>query len=154
MTEVRGQLDVVVPAHNEQALIGACLGAVVGDASGLDVRIIVVANGCDDSTVDIARAVGADAARKAGVELVVVELPRAAKPAALNAANDHLRGGPVVYLDADTVLTPGTLRALLAAMDAAGGPVMAGPRPVLVRPGRPAEPRVRRRLVAPAGGAG
>jgi hypothetical protein len=134
VTEVSGQLDVVVPAHNEQALIGACLHAVVGDASGLDVRIVVVANGCDDSTVDIARAVGEDAASKAGVELVVVELPRAAKPAALNAADDYLRGGPVVYLDADTVLIPGTLPALLAAMAAAGGPVMVGPRPVLVRP--------------------
>lgn len=128
-----GQLDVVVPAHNEQALIGACLGAVVGDARGLDVRIVVVANGCDDATAAIARAVGDDAASSAGVELIVVELPIAAKPAALNAANGHLRGGPVAYLDADTVLTPGTLRALLAAMAAAAGPVMVGPRPILVR---------------------
>jgi glycosyltransferase involved in cell wall biosynthesis len=93
--------------------------------------VIVVANGCDDATVDVARALGDDTAP--GVELVVVELPIAAKPAALNAANDHLRGGPVVYLDADTVITPGTLSALLAAMDAAGGPVMVGPRPILVR---------------------
>ncbi|WP_158647147.1 glycosyltransferase family A protein [Actinoplanes sp. ATCC 53533] len=130
-----GQIDVVVPAHNEQALLGRCLGAVVGDARGLDVRVIVVANGCDDSTVDIARAAGDDAAANADVELVVVELAVASKPAALNAANDHLRGGPVVYLDADTVLTPGTLGALLAAMAAAGGPVMVGPRPILVRPG-------------------
>ena len=135
MTEVSGRIDVVVPAHNEQALLGSCLGAVLDNSPGLDVRVIVVANGCDDSTADIARAVGAGAARNADVELVVVELPVAAKPAALNAANDHLRGGPVVYLDADTVLTPGTLSALLAAMDAAGGPIMVGPRPILVRPG-------------------
>ncbi|MDI6098836.1 glycosyltransferase [Actinoplanes sp. NEAU-A12] len=130
-----GRVDVVVPAHNEQALLGACLSAVVGDSRGLDVRVIVVANGCDDSTADIARAVGERAASSAGVEVVVVELPAAGKPAALNAANGHLRSVPVVYLDADTVMTPGTLSALLAAMDAAVGPVMAGPRPILVRPG-------------------
>lgn len=129
-----GRIDVVVPAHNEQALLGACLGAVVEDSPGLDVRVVVVANGCDDATADIARAVGAGAARSAGVELIVVELPVAAKSAALNAAGGHLRGVPVVYLDADTVVTPGTLGALLAAMDAAGGPVLVGPRPVLVRP--------------------
>ncbi|MFC4070289.1 glycosyltransferase [Actinoplanes subglobosus] len=119
MTEV----DVVIPAHNEQALIGACLAAVTGDAHGLDVRVIVVANGCDDATADIARTAG----------VFVIELPEPSKPAALNAAGPHLRGVPVVYLDADTVITPGTLRALLTAMDAAGGPVLAGPRPILVR---------------------
>ncbi|MFC7530956.1 glycosyltransferase [Actinoplanes sp. GCM10030250] len=132
MTEVPGRVDVVVPAHNEQALIGACLSAVVSDARGLDVRVIVVANGCDDATAEIARAVGDGAAGIVG--FVVVELPIASKPAALNAANDHLRGGPVVYLDADTVITPGSLGALLAVMDAPAGPVMVGPRPILVRP--------------------
>jgi len=135
VTEVSAQIDVVIPAHNEQALLGACLSAVVGDSRGLDLRVVVVANGCDDATAAVARAVGEDAARSTDVEVIVVELPVAAKPAALNAANDHLRGGPVVYLDADTVLTPGTLRALLAAMEAAAGPIMVGPRPILVRPG-------------------
>ncbi|GAA2692847.1 glycosyltransferase [Actinoplanes palleronii] len=126
---VRGRVDVVVPAHDEEALVGACLAAVVADSRGLDVRVVVVANGCADATAEIARSAGP------GVDLVVLELPVAGKPAALNAANEHLRGGPVVYLDADTVITPGTLRALLAVLETAGGPVMAGPRPVLVRPG-------------------
>jgi glycosyltransferase involved in cell wall biosynthesis len=114
----------VIPAHNEEALLGACLAALVGDSPGLDLRMIVVANGCTDSTADIARATSA----------VVVELAVAAKPAALNAANEYLRGGPVVYLDADTVIMPGTLRALLAVLDPAEGPVLVGPQPILVRP--------------------
>jgi hypothetical protein len=124
-----GRVDVVVPAHDERALIGACLRSVAAAAAGLDVRVVVVANGCTDDTADVARAAGA------GVDLLVVELPAASKPAALNAANGYLRGVPVVYLDADTVLTPGSLPALVAAMDAAGGPVLVGPRPILVRPG-------------------
>jgi GT2 family glycosyltransferase len=128
LTGAGGRIDVVVPAHDERALIGACLRAVADDSADLDVRVVVVANGCTDDTADVARAAGA------GVDLVVVELAAASKPAALNAANRYLRGVPVVYLDADTVLTPGTLHALLAEMDAAGGPVLAGPRPVLVRP--------------------
>ncbi|WP_229075074.1 glycosyltransferase [Actinoplanes sp. DH11] len=122
------RVDLVIPAHNEQALIGTCLAAVVADVRDLDARIVVVANGCDDATADIARAVPG---------VTVLELPVASKPAALNAAGEHLRDCPVVYLDADTVITPGTTRALLAAMTAAGGPVLAGPRPVLVRPADP-----------------
>jgi hypothetical protein len=128
LTGTGGRIDVVVPANDEQALIGVCLRAVADDAAGLDVRVVVVANGCTDDTAGVARAAGA------GVDLVVLELATASKPAALNAANEYLRGVPVVYLDADTVLVPGTLRALLAAMREAGGPVLVGPRPILVRP--------------------
>jgi GT2 family glycosyltransferase len=131
---VAGRIDVVVPAHNEEALLGACLTAVVRDAGELDVRVIVVANGCTDSTVEVAERVIKEAASWTNVAIVVLELPDAAKPAALNAATDMCRGCPVIYLDADTVITPGTLLALSTTMDAADGPVLVAPRPVLVRP--------------------
>lgn len=124
------RLDVVVPAHDEERLVGDCLRAVLAPQDGLSVRVIVVANGCTDRTADVVRAT----VPPPGHELLLVELPEAAKWRALNAATPHLRGGPVVHLDADTVLLPGTLAALAAALAGAAGPVLAAPPPVLARP--------------------
>lgn len=121
-------IDVVVPAHNEQALIGACLRSVLADSAALDLRVIVVANGCSDDTATIARATPAG-----GQQVVVVQTPRSGKTAGLNAAEPHRRGCSVVYLDADTVLTPGTMPALITALDTAAARLVA-PRAILVRP--------------------
>ena len=38
---MRRRLDVVVPAHNEEALIGACLRALLSDAGRVDLRVVV-----------------------------------------------------------------------------------------------------------------
>ena len=75
---------VVVPAHDEQELVGACLGALQGAAaaSGLPpVRVLVVADACRDRTAAVARAEGAEvlevdlrnagAARRAGFAAVL-----------------------------------------------------------------------------------
>ncbi|MFC0532397.1 glycosyltransferase [Phytohabitans kaempferiae] len=127
------RLDVVVPAHDERMLVGACLRALLCDAGEIDLRIVVVANGCTDDTADVVRAVAA-AGSQPGREVVLVETATADKAHALNAADVHRRGCSVVYLDADTVLTPGTLRALAEALDGVPAPRLAGPRPQLVRP--------------------
>ncbi|MFD1048410.1 glycosyltransferase, partial [Kibdelosporangium lantanae] len=113
-------IDVVVPAHNEAALIRGCLWSVL--SSGLDVRVVVVADGCTDSTVAEASLPG----------VRVVEIPKSGKAAALNAATPCLRGCSVVYLDADTVLLPGTLRAMAVELDSPS-PRFVGPAPVVVR---------------------
>ncbi|GAB3141114.1 hypothetical protein GCM10027290_13150 [Micromonospora sonneratiae] len=138
-------LDVVVPAHDEETLIGGCLRAVLRDATGIDLRIIVVANGCTDGTADAVRAVGKDLdtdppssvagfAPPSRRQILLVEMPVAGKAGALNAGDRHRRGCPTIYLDADTVLTPGTLDALLTALEAGTAPRLVAPRPVLVRP--------------------
>ncbi|WP_018685629.1 glycosyltransferase [Actinokineospora enzanensis] len=118
-------LDVVVPARNEGALVGACVRSVLAD--GLTgVRVIVVANGCADDTAERAAAAGA----------TVVETPGDGKAAALNRGLGECRDGSVVFLDADTVLTPGTTRALATALDVPT-PRLAAPRPLLIRPRGP-----------------
>ena len=56
-------IGVAVPAHDEQALLPACLAALGAAASqpGLPpVRIVVVADSCRDDTVSVARAAGAE----------------------------------------------------------------------------------------------
>jgi glycosyltransferase involved in cell wall biosynthesis len=74
---------VVIPAHNEEDLLPACLAAVHRAArrlTGLPVHIVVVADACTDRTADLARENGAavvevgarsvGAAREAGVREV------------------------------------------------------------------------------------
>lgn len=53
-------IGVVVPAHNEQALLKDCLEALRGaaDEAGEEVRILVVLDACTDRSRDIARACG------------------------------------------------------------------------------------------------
>lgn len=91
---------VVVPAHDEQGTLSACLGAL-GDA-----MVVVVADACGDRTAEVARRHGATvieiAARSVGVA-------RAA------GVRELLRRGAtwVATTDADSVPPPGWLRAQL-----------------------------------------
>lgn len=98
-------MAIIIPAHNEAALIGACLDAVIasGDVPG-GVEIVVAANGCTDATVLEAEA------RRAGVEargwaLGVLNLPGLGKPGALNAADAQTQADVRVYLDADVTVS-------------------------------------------------
>ena len=74
---------VVIPAHNEQDLLPACLAAVRHAARqvSVPVHLVVVADACTDKTAELARAQGATviesgahsvgAARRAGVRQVL-----------------------------------------------------------------------------------
>ncbi|MFF4880311.1 MULTISPECIES: glycosyltransferase [unclassified Micromonospora] len=122
--------SIVIAAHNERAVIGRCLDALLAEAAPGEFEVTVVANGCTDETAAIAAA-------RPGVR--VVELAEAGKPAALNAGDDATRGFPRIYLDADIVLSTQGVRAVAAALD---GPHLAATvrreldltgRPTLVR---------------------
>ena len=94
--------SVVIAAHNEASVIDACLAALLASASDPP-EIVVVANGCDDDTAEMAQ--------RAGV--VVVDLPTAGKSAALNVGDSVATAFPRVYLDADVVLSPRDLELLV-----------------------------------------
>lgn len=124
---------VVVPAHEEETVVGRCLAFVAGLEPG-EAEVVVVANGCTDRTAEVARAVP-------GVR--VVELAQGSKRLALDAGDAALAGGPGlprIYLDADVVVGPEALRATAAALVGAA-PRAAAPavrfrldgRPPLVR---------------------
>lgn len=55
------RIAVIMPASNEEALLGGAIDAVWSAADEVDlaVELIVVANGCDDRTAEIAAAAGA-----------------------------------------------------------------------------------------------
>lgn len=125
--------SVVIAAHNEAAVLGRCLDALLtGHAPG-ELDITVVANGCTDDTAMVAAA-------RPGVR--VLDLPEAGKARALNAGDAVAVGFPRVYLDADIVLPAGALRLLCAALAGPppGGlipPLAVVPRRRLALAGRP-----------------
>ena len=123
--------SVVVPAHNEAALLPRCLRSVLHqDIDGV-MRVIVVDNGSYDGTAEVASEWARHLA-DAGHEAFVLKLERGNKSEALNAGDALVEGKCFVYLDADVELSPGCLRAVLEAMDEPGVEMVA-PRLVVAR---------------------
>lgn len=111
--------SIVIPAHNEARVIGRLLAALLADTEVGDVPdIVVVCNGCTDDTAAIAGA-------HPGVR--VVEIPLPSKHAALRAGDEHARGFPRLYVDADVELGGGGVRALAGAVADGSGVLAAAP---------------------------
>ncbi|MBV8959621.1 MAG: glycosyltransferase [Actinobacteria bacterium] len=119
-------VSVVIPAHNERRVIAKTL-AVLRDLDDGPMEVIVVDDGSTDGTADIARRFG----------VTVLEQPRRGKATALNVGIGRARGEIVVVLDADTLVTPGFLAAMLPHFDdpsvgAVAGNVKVGNRRTLL----------------------
>lgn len=108
--------SVVIPAHDEERVIGRCLDALAADPVG-ELEVVVAANGCTDRTVDVARAHGARA----------LDIATPGKANALNEGDAACTAMPRIYLDADIVLGPGALARLVEALDTDQA-VVASPR--------------------------
>ncbi|MFJ8015790.1 glycosyltransferase [Streptomyces sp. NPDC096339] len=104
--------SIVIPAHNEGVVIGRLLDALLADTADRDPGegdIVVVCNGCTDDTARVA------AAR--GPRVRVVDIPTPSKHTALRVGDEHARGFPRLYVDADVILGAADVRALVAALD-------------------------------------
>jgi len=116
----RPRIDVLIPAHNEEAVLAATLASVAAQLLPGD-RIGVVADNCTDGTAEIGRAAAA----------IVWERTddlRRGKGFALEFGREQLQpdcGDVVVVIDADCRLEPGTLDALGRTAAATGRPVQA-----------------------------
>lgn len=101
-------LSIIIPAHNEEVLLGATIDALheaartVGDGY----EIVVVDDSSSDRTADVAVAHGARAVR--------AEVHQIA--AARNAGARAARGAMLVFVDADTIVRPDVLRDAVAAL--------------------------------------
>ncbi|TIC88320.1 glycosyltransferase [Nocardioides sp. GY 10113] len=105
---------VIVPAHNEEAVVARTLAPLSDLATSGRIELIVVANGCTDGTAQVARAVpGAQ----------VLEVETASKVAALNAGDSHASTWPRMYLDADIEITAVAVERVLSLLTA--GPALA-----------------------------
>jgi glycosyltransferase involved in cell wall biosynthesis len=121
-------ISVIVPACNEERVVGRLLTRLAVAPDGLDLDVIVVTNGCTDQTAAVARAANPGAR--------VIELTQASKVAALAAGNAAARGFPRIYLDADVEIEAAALRQLAAALDRPGV-LAAGPERRFDWTGRP-----------------
>jgi glycosyltransferase involved in cell wall biosynthesis len=95
--------SIVIAAHNEAAVIGRCLDALLADGGTDEFDVTVVANGCSDDTARVARG-------RAGVR--VLDLVSPGKVSALNAGDEVALGFPRIYLDADILVSADAIRAL------------------------------------------
>jgi glycosyltransferase involved in cell wall biosynthesis len=92
-------ISVIVPAHNEEAYLGATLDALNRQDYG-NFEIIVIANGCTDRTADVAR--------EKCTRLVTLEEKSLGVSRNLGAM--LAEGDLLLFLDADTLLEPHALR--------------------------------------------
>ncbi len=110
-----GPTAIVVPAHDEEAGIAACVASLRAcEDGGAPFTVLVVADNCSDKTADAARAAGAEVIVRADAE-------RRGKGYALELAFDHLcsRGFEVLaVVDADTRVAPSFVREIRAAVAA------------------------------------
>ena len=102
--------SVVIPAHNEEAVLGRCLSTLLEGADEDEFDVVVVPNACTDNTADVARQYG----------VRVLETPYGGKAHALRLGDDACRDFPRLYLDADIELDTHSVRELVAALQRPG----------------------------------
>ena len=102
-------ISVVIPAHNEAAVIRRCLDSMLAGADPGELEIFVVCNGCSDETAAIARECGPD--------VRVIETQVASKSHALNLGDRAARGFPRFFVDADIVIDIASVRAVAAVLE-------------------------------------
>lgn len=108
--------SVVVPAHDEEAVLGRLLESLRQGVDADALEIVVVCNGCRDGTADVAR--------RAGV--AVIETEQRGKPVALNLGDAAVTAFPRFYVDADVEVT-GAALARVAEVLSSGRALAAAP---------------------------
>jgi len=100
---------VLVPAHNEELLIGSCVRSLLTmDYPPECRRVVVVADNCTDRTAELVREAGAECLER-------FDLENRGKPHALSWAFGQLeleRYAAVLIVDADTLVDPAFARTL------------------------------------------
>lgn len=109
--------SIIIPAHNEEGLIGSTVQAMLSGIPADSLEVLVVANGCSDATAERASLAGAR----------VVNVASASKTAALNAGDELARYWPRIYVDADVRVSGQALLALADALGAGDVPRVGAP---------------------------
>jgi glycosyltransferase involved in cell wall biosynthesis len=116
---------VVIPAHDEAALIAHNLRALRSGTAPGDLEVVVVCNGCTDGTADVAR--------EADPQARVLEIGTPSKAEAVRVGNAAASTFPRIHLDADIELTGAGALALVRSLE--GDVLAAGPRREVPRGG-------------------
>ncbi len=95
-------ISIIIPAHNEEKVIGAALKEFIDGVISGELEVIVVCNGCTDKTAEVVASFGHD--------VKCVETPIPSKTNALNLGDSEANGFPRIYQDADVILTLEAIR--------------------------------------------
>jgi len=90
-------ISIIIPAHNEERVIGRCLTALLQSLNPEEANIIVVCNGCTDKTAKVVQSTAWD--------IQLIETPIKSKANALNLGDEHANGFPRFYIDADILIS-------------------------------------------------
>ena len=101
-------VSFVVPAWNEEVLLGRTLKSIfaAGQALNVPFEVVVADDASTDRTAEIARENGAR----------VVSINRRQIAASRNAGARAAQGDLLIFVDADTLVTPGVIRAAIDAV--------------------------------------
>lgn len=113
----RSKLTVIVPAHDEELLVGRCVESLLSQSYPRELfHVVVIADNCSDGTQSVARQAGAEVMVRQEPDLV-------GKGHALRWAMDRVLSRPeavdaMVVVDADSVADRQLLAALAAELEA------------------------------------
>jgi glycosyltransferase involved in cell wall biosynthesis len=137
------RLDIVIPAHNEEARISAMLAAYRSRCADPGIRFLVALDDCTDGTAEIVAAHAAEDGR-----ISAYRYPKLGKGGVIMETFRHCEGDLVGFVDADCATPPRELLRLTDAVEAgADGAIAARWHPAAVLPVR----RARARGIASAG---
>lgn len=126
VTFAHPRASIIIPAHNEERVIGRLLRGLLADAHPGEFDVLVVCNGCTDGTAAVARSAGRD--------VRVFEILDASKRLALRAGDGAASTFPRLFIDADVEISTESVRRLIEAV-AEGTVVAGGPERVINRDG-------------------
>jgi glycosyltransferase involved in cell wall biosynthesis len=106
-SECHTTASIIIPAHNEEAVIGRCLEGILECAREGEFQVVVVCNGCTDNTASIADTYS---------DVQVVDIPVASKIQAIKRGDIESRYYPRIYLDADIQVSASSLRSLVKSL--------------------------------------
>jgi glycosyltransferase involved in cell wall biosynthesis len=107
------RVDIAVPCYNYGRFLGDCAGSILSQ-SHKDLRLLIIDNASTDDSLAVARAIAAGDDR-----VEILAHPKNLGPhASYNAGVDWASGDYFLLLDADDLLTPGSLERSVAIMEA------------------------------------
>src|SRR5581483_2874580 len=122
------QLSVIIPARNEEISLGACLESLIGQ-KGVGFEIIVV----NDHSTDRTREIAASSRKVRVIDVGALPKSWTGKNNAVSTGARHATAQWLLFTDADTIHTPGSLsRALAEAKDSKADVLSYSPEQIAV----------------------
>lgn len=103
-------VSVIVPAYNEEKVIGRCVESILASRYPR-LELILVDDGSTDHTLEIMRRY------QHLPNVIVITKPNGGKASALNTGLTQAKGEVIFFVDADGVFTPRTIPEMLAGFD-------------------------------------